>query len=704
MQPLQPIVHDLVLAGGGHAHVEVLRRLAMRPIPGLRVTLISRARTSIYSGMMPGHIAGRYGLDEISVNLDRLCVLGGHRLLVGEIEGLDPIAGAFHVRGRPPVRFDSASVNVGVTPDLSAIPGAKEHATPVKPLEGFVRSYAASGERADRLCIIGGGAGGVELALALSARFEGLSIDVVQSGPRLLPRFPASASRWAARRLTGRGVRLHLGQPAQAVTADGVQTSERFIDADQVLAVTPARAPDWLAQSGLSTDSGGFVTVDASLRSVSHPHIFAAGDCADYAAFPREKAGVFSVRAGPGLADNLRRVAENRPTRPIRMQQRGLQLLGDGTGAALAVWGGLSFGLGGGALFGLKDRIDRRWMETYNAFGAAMVARMEVEPESQRCAGCGGKVGPDVLQAQLGDRSRAGDVAPLNDHEVASVDLLRDGFDDPFLFGRVAAVHALSDLHAAGATHPRLLAALTLPYARSVPLSRDLEQVQAGLESAGVPVIGGHTAEGSELSAAVTVVGDTHAGAAIRAAEAGDSLILTKPLGVGLILAARMVGRVLPQHVQAAFEHCVQDNAAASAAVADFAIGLRTDVTGFGLLGHLLSSLPDGLGAVLDADALPLLAGAREAFDAGVRPSILAGNQRATAGHVSADLPESLGALLHDPQTSGGLLLSLPAAEAPKALKALREAGYPAATEIGRLHALPSDQAAVRAEVTGPWV
>ena len=219
-----------------------------------------------------------------------------------------------------------------------------------------------------------------------------------------------------------------------------------------------------------------------------------------------------------------------------------------------------------------------------------------------------------------------------------------------------------------------------------------------------MPVIGGHTAEGSELSAAVTVVGDTQAVTAIRAAEEGDSLILTKPLGVGLILAARMLGRVLPQHVQAAFDHCEQDNAAAATAVADCAIGLRTDVTGFGLLGHLLSSLPDGLGAILDADALPLLAGAREAFDAGVRPSILAGNQRATAGHVSADLPASLGALLHDPQTSGGLLLSLPAAEAAKALKALRAAGYPAATEIGRLHALPSDQAAVRAEVTGPWV
>ena len=676
----------------------------MRPVPGLRVTLISRARTSIYSGMMPGHIAGRYDLDEISVNLDRLCVLGGHRLLVAEIEGLDPIAGAFHVRGRPPVRFDTASVNVGVTPDLGAVPGAAEHATPVKPLEGFVRSFAASAEQAGKLCIIGGGAGGVELALALSARFGDLSIDIVQSGPRLLPRFPTSASRWAARQLTARGVRLHLGQPAQEVTASGVRTAGQFIEADQVLAVTPARAPDWLAQSGLRTDSGGFITVDASLRSVSHPNIFGAGDCADTAAFPREKAGVFSVRAGPGLADNLRRVAENRTTRPIRMQQRGLQLLGDGKGSALAVWGGFSFGLGGGALFGLKDRIDRRWMETYNEFGAAMVARMEAEPESQRCAGCGGKVGPDVLQAQLGVRSRAGDVAPLSDHEVASVDLLRDGFDDPFLFGKVAAVHALSDLHAAGATNPRLLAALTLPYARSVPLTRDLEQVQAGLESAGVPVIGGHTAEGSELSAAVTVVGDIDAPDAMHHPAAGDSLILTKPLGVGLILAARMVGRVLPQDVQAAFEHCEQDNAAASAALADFDIGLRTDVTGFGLLGHLLSSLPEGHGAVLDASVLPLLTGARDAFDAGVRPSILSGNQRATAGHVSPDLPESLSALLHDPQTSGGLLLSLPAAEATKAVKALRAAGYPEATEIGHLKTMSSEGAVLRVEVTGSWV
>ena len=676
----------------------------MRPVPGLRVTLISRARTSIYSGMMPGHIAGRYDLDEISVNLDRLCVLGGHRLLVAEIEGLDPIAGAFHVRGRPPVRFDTASVNVGVTPDLSAIPGAAEHATPVKPLEGFVRSFAASAEQAGKLCIIGGGAGGVELALALSARFGDLSIDIVQSGPRLLPRFPTSASRWAARQLTARGVRLHLGQPAQEVTASGVRTAGQFIEADQVLAVTPARAPDWLAQSGLRTDSGGFITVDASLRSVSHPNIFGAGDCADMQ--PSRARRPVSSPCAPGPVWPTIFAAWQKIGPPARsgcssavcscsaMARDPRWRSGAGSASALAAVrcsGSRIASTGAG------------WRPTTNSAQPWSPAwRLSRRASAARAVAA--RSAPTCCRPSWVPRSRAGDVALLNDHEVASVDLLRDGFDDPFLFGKVAAVHALSDLHAAGATNPRLLAALTLPYARSVPLSRDLEQVQAGLESAGVPVIGGHTAEGSELSAAVTVVGDIDAPDAMHHPAAGDSLILTKPLGVGLILAARMVGRVLPQDVQAAFEHCEQDNAAASAALADFDIGLRTDVTGFGLLGHLLSSLPEGHGAVLDASVLPLLTGARDAFDAGVRPSILSGNQRATAGHVSPDLPESLSALLHDPQTSGGLLLSLPAAEATKAVKALRAAGYPEATEIGHLKTISSEGAVLRVEVTGSWV
>ena len=682
MTPLAPITHDLVLAGGGHAHVEVLRSLAMKPVPGLRVTLISRSRTAIYSGMVPGFVAGQYSLDEVSVNLDRLCVLGGHRLIVGEITGLDPIAQKITLQGRPPVEFDTASINVGSTPDLDAIPGAETFATPVKPIEGFARRFEELQARssAGSIAIVGGGAGGVELALALSARFPTRKIALIDRHPKLLSRLPQSAASWAEARLRERGVELHLGENVVEISPKGAVT-ERLIPSDLTLLVTGSKAPDWVAESGLAKDERGFMRVSAALQSTSHPAVFGAGDCVHYDAFPREKAGVFAVRAGPGLADNLRRVALNAAVVPLHMQQRGLQLIGDGKGKACAVWGPLALTSAGKALFHWKDRIDRVWMERYNRFGEAMVAAMEGSPDTMRCSGCGGKVGPEVLRSTIGDLAVSGDVADISDHQVASVDLIRDAFDDPYLFARIAGIHALSDVYASGAKNPRMLSAVTLPYSKPPILARDLMHVREGLDSLSVPVLGGHTAEGAELSAAITVIGDD--APQPHAPSAGDVLILTKPIGVGLVLAARMLGKVRPQDVQTTLDHCEQDNARAADVLSTFDVGLRTDVTGFGLLGHLQSSLPSGLGAKLDVDALPLLPGALAAYRAGVRPTILNANQQVTRPMLHAEPTADVSALIHDPQTSGGLLFSLSSKHAQAAISALVDAGYSHSCVIG---------------------
>lgn len=696
MTPLAPITHDLVLAGGGHAHVEVLRALAMKPVPGLRVTLVSRSRTAIYSGMVPGFVAGQYSLDDISVNLDRLCVLGGHRLIVAEIEGLDPIAQAFALRGRPALPFDTASINVGSSPDLHAIPGADQHATPVKPIEGFARRFERLQEQASArsIAIVGGGAGGVELALALSARFPDRALTLIDRNSTLLPRLPAAAGRWAKQTLEQRGVTLHLGATVQEISAQGPVIDE-VIAADLTLLVTGSKAPAWLSESGVATDERGFMRVSGTLQSLSHPDVLGAGDCVAYDAFPREKAGVFAVRAGPGLTDNIRRLVQETAPVPVRMQKRGLQLIGDGSGRACAIWGPLAIGAPGRALFRWKDTIDRVWMDRYNLFGEAMVAKMEAAPETMRCSGCGGKVGPEVLRETMGELATSGDVAPISAAQVGSVDLIRDAFDDPYLFARIAGVHALSDLYAAGAKNPRLLSALTLPYAKPKILARDLLQLREGLNSLGAPVIGGHTAEGAELSAALTVIGDT--APASKAPQAGDVLVLTKPLGVGLILAARMLGKVHPLSVQAVMDHCEQDNAAAAVVFAEHAVGLRTDVTGFGLLGHLQTSLPAGLGASIDASRLPVLDGALDAYRRGVRPTILSANQSATASALNNPLQPEVSAILHDPQTSGGLLVSVPAPSENAVLSALQSAGYTAAQTVGVL--TPSG----KLEVTKQW-
>ena len=696
MTPLAPITHDLVLAGGGHAHVEVLRALAMKPVPGLRVTLISRSRTAIYSGMVPGFVAGQYSLDEISVNLDRLCVLGGHRLIVAEIEGLDPVAQAFALRDRPAVSFDTASINVGSTPDLQAIPGADQHATPVKPIEGFARQFEGlqGQENAQSITIVGGGAGGVELALALSARFPERALALIDRNKALLPRLPSAAGRWAEKTLNRRGVALNLGADVQEISAEGPMTNA-LIPADLTLLVTGSKAPRWLSESRVATDERGFMRVSNTLQSLSHPAILGAGDCVDYDAFPREKAGVFAVRAGPGLTDNLRRLTQDAAPVPIAMQKRGLQLIGDGAGKACAIWGPLAISAPGQALFRWKDSIDRIWMDRYNQFGAAMVARMEASPETMRCSGCGGKVGPEVLRETMGELATSGDVAPVSDAQVGSVDLIRDAFDDPYLFARIAGVHALSDLYAAGAQNPRILSALTLPYAKPAILGRDLLQLREGLNSLGAPVIGGHTAEGAELSAALTVIGETAPNQ--RTAASGQVLILTKPLGVGLVLAARMLGRVHPLAVQAVMDHCQQDNAAAANILARHTVGLRTDVTGFGLLGHLQTSLPSGVGAKIDGASIPILAGALEAYHLGVRPTILSANQSATASALSVSLTPQVSAILHDPQTSGGLLVSVARDEAQAVISALHAGGYTRAQTIGVLNATS------KLEVTDQW-
>ena len=704
MTPLAPIRHDLVLAGGGHAHVEVLRALAMKPVPGLRVTLISRSRTAIYSGMVPGYVAGQYDLDEISVNLDRLCVLGGHRFIMGEIEGLDPVAQTFALRGRPALGFDTASINVGSTPDLAAIPGAAEHATPVKPIEGFARHFAdwQAETRARSIAIVGGGAGGVELALALSARLDQRAVPhLIDHHPSLLSKLPPGAGRWAQKRMEQRGVSLHLGQRVTEITADGPRT-QALIPADLTLLVTGSKAPRWIEDSGLSCDERGFMRVGNTLQSRSHPAIFGAGDCVNYDAFPREKAGVFAVRAGPGLADNVRRLALDATPVPTTMQQRGLQLIGDGAGAACAIWGPFVLSAPGRALFRWKDHIDRLWMDRYNHFGAAMVAAMEAQPETMRCSGCGGKVGPEILRDTMGELAVSGDVAALSEAQVGSVDLIRDAFDDPYLFARIAGIHALSDLYAAGATNPRMLSALTLPYAKPAILRRDLEQLKNGLVSLGVPVIGGHTAEGAELTAALTVVGDKAPAASTRA-RVGDALILTKPLGVGLILAGRMLGKVHPHAVETALKHCEQDNAQAARILEPYATGLRTDVTGFGLLGHLQTEVPDGLGACVSAKAIPLLPGALDAFRAGIRPTILDANQRATAQALcNAPSPEISG-LLHDPQTSGGLVVSVAQSDVEAVLAALHAAGYDQSAWIGRLTSREPATDTGWLEVIDPW-
>ncbi len=707
-----PQLKDLVLVGGGHAHVHVLKSLGMKPMPGVRLTLIGRDIETPYSGMIPGFVAGTYSFDECHIDLARLAAWTGARLIQAEAVGIDRANRQVLLKDRPPVSYDLLSLDTGAAPSLDAIPGAEQHATPVKPIADLGRRWLAFLERMKdwrgplRVAVIGGGAGGVELAFAIDHRLRevasGAAVSVtIVTREEILAGQAASARKTMRAIFARRGIRLIEGTATTKVEQGGIQlASGERIDADAVFVVTEASASKWFAGTGLALDERGFFAVDDTLRATGDENIFAVGDCATVLAHPRPKAGVFAVRQGPPLAANLRRALLGQRLEPFTPQSRYLSIIGTGDGNALATRNGWS--VEGAWVWRWKDHIDRKWMRMYreppkramqmNSTAAPDPALADAEARrlladfGMRCGGCGAKVGASVLArvlARLGPSPGSGvtigldapdDAAmievPPGQALVQSVDFFRTFIDDPFVFGEVAAVHALGDVWAMGAKAHSALALAIVPVAAERLMEEDLFQMLAGarrvLDQAGCALIGGHSGEGPEAALGFSVNGLVEPARALRKGglKPGDKLVLTKPLGTGVIFAAAMRGTARGRWIAEALASMRRASSDTAQALVQAGAHACTDVTGFGLAGHL-AEMVRASGEVsvdLRLDALPALDGAVELFAQGFASSLQPENLRARHlidGMESHAAHPKL-ALLFDPQTAGGLLASVP--------------------------------------------
>ncbi len=725
--PGSAIHTDLILIGGGHSHALVLRRWAMRPLPGVRLTLVSPQVQTPYSGMLPGLVAGHYRFDETHIDLARLCQFAGARFIQSSVTGLDLERRLIALDGRPELEADVLSINCGITPELS-VPGAQQYSTPVKPVASFYarwqslrqrlrqRAAQAHGDTPLAIGIAGGGAAGVELIQAMRYALSrdpqvkaALQFHLLQKGAGLPEGYPRALQRQLAKRLADQQIRVHEHFEVSQVDAGGVVDQHgRRLPLQEVFWCTAAAAPDWPQRAGLKTDAGGFIEVNPQLQSSSHEWVFASGDIAHLAHDPRPKAGVFAVRQGPLLAQNLARFIRRRPLRRYRPQRRFLSLIACGGHYALASRGPLN--LGGGWVWHWKDRIDRRFIRHLNQL-PPMAAAAAAKPTAQpmRCNGCGAKVGADILARVLrrlqqqpgvdftpGSDDAAAVAVPAGTQLLQSVDFFRALIDDPYRLGRIAALHALNDLFAMHASPLSAQALVILPYSSEAIMERELYQLLAGALSAlsahGCSLIGGHSAEGAELGLGFCVNGAATGDTLIRkrGIHAGDKLILTKPLGTGVLFAAFMRGAAAGSWIAAALEHMEQSNAAAADILQRHGASACTDITGFGLLGHLREMLAGGGPAVgLELDQLPLLQGAVECASRGYLSSLHPHNEAAgrliqnrETGCRHARYP-----LLFDPQTAGGLLASLPPAQAADCLATLHNAGYKDARIIGEAQA-----------------
>ena len=707
-----PLTRDLVLIGGGHTHALVLRKWGMNPLPGARVTVINPGPTAPYSGMLPGFVAGHYNRSELDIDLVRLARFAGARVILGPVEGIDTTARLVHVPGRPPVAFDVASVNVGITSDMPPLPGFAEHAVPAKPLGPFASRWVEymTGTGPAAVAVIGGGVAGVELVMAMAhalrARQRPAQVTLIDNAQALT----ATGDKAAAtirRAMADLGVEL-IEQATIARIEKGriVLEDGREVPASFVTGAAGARPYDWIAQTGLDLQ-GGYIRVTGQLQS-SDPAIFAAGDCAHLTEDPRPKAGVYAVREAPVLFDNLRAALGAGQMRRYQPQKDYLKLISLGGKSALAERLGTSFS--GSLMWKWKDHIDQTFMNKFRDLPQMAPPALprhhaagvqEALGEKPMCGGCGAKIGHGALRAALADlpAPKRDDITPLpgddaalmttgNVRQVMTSDHLRGFTNDPVPMTRIAAVHALGDIWAMGAKPQAATATIILPRMLPELQHRTMAEIMITatevIREAGAEIVGGHSSIGDELTIGFTLTGLCEKDPiTLSGGRPGDALILTKPLGSGVLMAAEMAGQAKGHWIAEAFRQMGQPQGEAARILA--AAHAMTDVTGFGLAGHLLGICEaSDCGAVLDLDVIPLMAGAQELSTQGIRSTIFNDNRA-----IAPDLP--IGGktdLLFDPQTAGGLLAAVAHDQAHELCERLRHAGYPAVI-IGQLTETP---------------
>jgi selenide,water dikinase len=711
MQADVPIIKDVVLVGGGHAHALVALMWAMNPLPGVRLTLINPDPAAPYTGMLPGLIAGHYARDEIMIDLVRLARHANARLILDRVIGFDRGAEQVFLAGRAPISYDLCSVDIGIASDLPNLPGYAECAVAAKPLGNYAerwQAFIARNLTAPQIVVVGAGVGGVELALASKHRLPAATITLLEQGPMALPGIGKGARRALLAHLARANITLITSAKPAEIATDAVTLADgRRLASDFTLAVAGSRPQNWLTQTGLDLHQG-YIAVTDTLQS-SDPSIFAAGDCAHLGFAPRPKAGVYAVRAAPILLHNIRASILGQPLRPFKPQRDYLKLISTGHKAAVADKWGLP--LDGAWLWAWKDRIDRKFMAKFEDYPAmpralptpAIPGLLDAMGDKPMCGGCGAKLGASDLAAALARLpkpqrpeviSGPGDDAAIlttpNGVQVITTDHLRAFTEDARLMASIAATHALGDIWAMGAAPQVALAQITLPRLSSEKAAEMLAEVMAEaacvFRAAGADVVGGHTSIGSELTIGFTVTGLATRAITKGGAKIGDKIILTKPIGSGTIMAAEMAktrlpGLILGEAVAIALTHMTHSNGHAAAILTPHAHAM-TDVTGFGLAGHLLEILDaSGMAATLETNSIPTLPAALNLATAGIASSLAPSNRAASIGRVTgAKTP--IKALLYDPQTAGGLLAIVPAAHADALIAAL-----PGAAIIGEITA-----------------
>lgn len=706
----------IVLLGVGHTNAYVVRQWGMNPIPDADLTCLSDSAIATYSGMLPAVLAGQVPPESMEIDLVKLCSMVGARLITSDVTGFDLEHQLIHFSDRPSIPFDVLSVGIGSVPSVSGVRVAGSSLLKIKPMQTFLQRLNASvlsaaetkphadNARPLRILIAGSGLAGIEIAFCLPGflREHGcpsFALQIVTRSDDILQGVIPAMRKRVLNELQNRDVDVKVSCTIVGVSDDGVLLNNGLaLEADLVIWATGASPPAILSKLGLPLDDRGFLATHNTLRSTSLRPIFAVGDAGTIIDDKTSKAGVYAVRQGPILWDNIKATLSGTRDTKYTPQRSFLKLINTGDGSAIGEWKGFSFA--GRWVKALKDRIDGRFMKMYQTS-----VSMGPDEEQMQCKGCGCKLRADVLEQAL--ELRGSDQLIINSGQlddaavvktsageiVASTDFFTSPFDDPWLTGRVIALHSASDLFAMGANVKAALANIVVPDGEPADQRRVLSEMLKGarleFSTMGAEIVGGHTIVGPRSEIGFTVLGELpESGVLLRKGHlvSGDRLYLTKSLGVGALMAAHMRSQCRARDYEILIETMLQRQHRIAAVAVALGIRAGTDVTGFGFAGHLIEMLKASQkSASIELEKLPLLPGARDAILRGIE-STLAPDNRRVERHIAVSssqqsTPEYR--ILFDPQTNGGLLLGVPPKLAKQFEQELIDTGVGRAVFVG---------------------
>lgn len=715
-----PITNDLVLIGGGHSHLSVLMKLSKRPINGNRITLITNEIDTPYSGMIPGYIEGIYSWRDSHIDLYRLCLKLNVRFIHAEVERVSAHEKEIYFKDRPKIKFDVLSINTGIQSNNREIKGAAKYCLPVKPISKLANNFLNKITNFKSIAFIGGGAGSVELALAIKKRFLNINQDIkitIITGKRgLLSTFPQKTKLTSLKTLEKFKIdiieykRVLEVKPKQIILSD-----KSLLKIDKAILSTNSMTPKWLAKSDILLTKDNYILVNKSFQT-NYKYVFASGDVIDFNNQNLKKAGVFAVRSGKPLAINIRKFILGKKLVEYKFNKNYLALIGTSKRSAIATKYNLTFN--SRFFFYLKKYIDQNFIKKFSDFRIRKKFTLDAlktdvlnifvkhkekitdENDIMQCKGCAAKVPLNALKQALPKDivSTSEDAVSVPGHPelYQTVDMISSIITDPFLLGKIAANHSISDMVSVNSKITSAMMILQLPLSKTEINSRDLEQVLLGaneiFKTIDCPLIGGHTMIGKDKDPIIgfSILGQKQKKIKIvknrRKIKTKDLLILTEKIGSGLIFAG-INNYLIDSYFQIdVIKQMIKGNLNFGKISNQLNILSMTDITGFGLANHLLNLIKrdnSKTGLTIYPNKIPLFEGVNECLNKDIKSSLFKSNYDIAQKDIIYKRDKSkLDNILYDPQTVGGIAFIIPQEEKYKHFKVLKENNIKF-TEIG---------------------